>query len=239
MHIAVDHHGPSDEAVTLHAADGNGHIIEHAKPFPVICEGVVEAASNVDAAVISQRLPGGNNRSPGDVPECLHQFFAVRDFQFQFLARAQRSALQLLDPQFGVDQKNVLILAGRRSEKVVLREGSSLQQALPHSPVLTGVEDAPQSATSLFPNKPAATEAYSWNRVLWARIGKRLFHRRIVMQVDGSHVLRWISGRAHCLSASARNFAPDSFKSIDIISPMLLLSSSDSICYRAMTIAKR
>ena len=98
MHIAVDHHGARDVAVALHAADGNRHVVDQAKAFPVIGEGVVKAASDVDAAVIAQRLPGSHNRSAGHLPECIHKLFAVGYFQFQFLARAQRSMLQFLDP---------------------------------------------------------------------------------------------------------------------------------------------
>ncbi len=76
----------------------------------------MKAASNVNAAVILQRLPGGDNRSTGHVPEGLYQFFAVGYFQLQFLAHAQRSMLQLVHPQLGVDKQNIVILdrAARR-----------------------------------------------------------------------------------------------------------------------------
>ena len=195
MHIAVEYHGSSDVAVALHAADGNRNIIDHAKAFAVIRKGVVKSASNVNAAVVPQRLPGSNNRPSCHVPECIHKFFAVGYFQFQFLARAQRSTLQFLHPEFGVDEKNVFVLAGWRRDEILLREGSSLQQALPHSAVLTCVKDVLTNRQRRFfrINQPQRKHIHGIVSCL-ACFGKHLFHGRIVIQTDRRHALGIVSG---------------------------------------------
>jgi hypothetical protein len=127
-------------SVALHTADGNRYIVDQAETFSVIGKSMVEAASNVDATVISQRLTGGDNRSPGHVPESLYKFFAVGDFQLQFLARAQGSLLQFVNPEPGVDEKEICFLAGLCRQEIGFGEGSGSQQALPHLAVFGCVE---------------------------------------------------------------------------------------------------
>jgi hypothetical protein len=123
-------------AVALHAADGHRHVIDQAKAFTVIREGMVEAASYVNAAVVSQGLFGGHNRASGLVPERIDKPLTVGHFQLKFLARAQGSPLQLLHPEFCVDQQEILFVAQWRWKNVSFGKGSLPQKAIPHSTVL-------------------------------------------------------------------------------------------------------
>jgi hypothetical protein len=80
-------------AVALHTSNGHSYIVDYAKAFAVVCKSVVKASANVKAAVITQSVLGGDNRATGLVPKSLHQFFAVRNLKFKFLARAECSVL--------------------------------------------------------------------------------------------------------------------------------------------------
>jgi len=48
MHVAINRHRPGNLAVTLHAADGNGHIVDHAEAFAVIGERVMKSSADAD-----------------------------------------------------------------------------------------------------------------------------------------------------------------------------------------------
>jgi hypothetical protein len=148
--IAIDDHGADDLAVALKAADGDRNVVEHAESLAVIGEGVVEAASNVEAAVVAQRLAGGQNRSACYMKKSIDKFFAIRNFQLEFLARTQGSALQLVDPELGVNEQQVAILAGRSGDKVGFSKISGLEKALTDGSVFARVKDMVADRQSCF-----------------------------------------------------------------------------------------
>jgi tRNA-binding EMAP/Myf-like protein len=87
--------------VALHTANGDGNVINQAKTFSMISEGMMKSASNMDATVVTERLFGSNDGTPGHVPESVNKFFAIRYFEFQFLPCAQSSAIQFVYPEQG------------------------------------------------------------------------------------------------------------------------------------------
>ena len=103
MDIAIDRHGGANLAVALHAADGDGHIVNHAEAFAVVGKGVVEAAADVKGYSITQGVLGGEDRSPGGEPEGAHQFLGVRDFHLRLFLPRQSSGYQLVNVRGSVD----------------------------------------------------------------------------------------------------------------------------------------
>src|ERR1700733_2094613 len=97
MNVAVDGHGGTDFSVFLHAADCYRHIVDHAKAFSVIGEGVVKAASDVEADAIPKRVFCSKNRTASGHPECSDQLRGVGNLHLHFFAWRERSGLQLVD----------------------------------------------------------------------------------------------------------------------------------------------
>src|SRR5258706_575537 len=69
VNVAVDGHGGANLVIALHAPNGDGHIVDHAKAFAVVCEGVVEPAPDVEGHAISQSVLGRQNRTARRQPE--------------------------------------------------------------------------------------------------------------------------------------------------------------------------
>src|SRR5712691_3739834 len=59
--IAIHRHRSSNLVVSLHAPDCDRHIVDHAKPFTVIGEGMVEASADVDGDSIFQGVLRSEN----------------------------------------------------------------------------------------------------------------------------------------------------------------------------------
>jgi len=51
--------------IVLHAADGHGHIVDHAEAFTMVGKGVVEAASDADGDLVFEGFLGGEDRTSG------------------------------------------------------------------------------------------------------------------------------------------------------------------------------
>src|ERR1700677_2628579 len=81
MDVAVNRHRFSNFFVALHAADGNGHIVEHAETFAVIGEGMMESSANVDGDAVVERMISGQHRAAGRKPKGTHQLWRVRNFE--------------------------------------------------------------------------------------------------------------------------------------------------------------
>src|SRR3982074_622388 len=91
MHVAIDSHRSANLAVSLHAANGHCHIVDHAESFAVVGKCMVKTSANVDGNAVSQSLACGQNRSSCRQPESRYKIARVRDFKFRLLARAQRT----------------------------------------------------------------------------------------------------------------------------------------------------
>src|SRR5258708_34508897 len=48
MNIAIDGHGGANLVVTLHAADGDSNVVNHAEALAMVGEGVVKSAADVE-----------------------------------------------------------------------------------------------------------------------------------------------------------------------------------------------
>src|SRR5208282_1963151 len=59
MDVAIDGHRRTNLVVTLHAADGDGHVVDHTKAFAVIGEGVMESSADADRHAVVQGMVGG------------------------------------------------------------------------------------------------------------------------------------------------------------------------------------
>ena len=59
--IAIHGHGASDSVIPLHAADGHGHVVNHAEAFAVVGKGVMKSAADVDGDAIFQSTVGSQD----------------------------------------------------------------------------------------------------------------------------------------------------------------------------------
>src|SRR5437763_100638 len=83
--VAINCHGGADFVVTLHAADCDRHIVNHAKTFAVVGKRMVESAANVYRDSIDERVLSREYRAARSQPECADQFGRERDFELEFL----------------------------------------------------------------------------------------------------------------------------------------------------------
>src|ERR1700751_6189739 len=81
VHIAVESHRGTNLLVTLHAANRDGDIIDHAKAFAVIGKGVVKSATNRNGNAIVERGLGSEYRTACCQPESVHQLRGEGNFQ--------------------------------------------------------------------------------------------------------------------------------------------------------------
>src|SRR5271169_1541137 len=82
--VAVHGHGALDELPLLQAADGDGEVVDHAKTFAVIGEGVMKAAADADADAVGKRALGRQNGTAGMEHESVDHLRRVRDFHLEF-----------------------------------------------------------------------------------------------------------------------------------------------------------
>src|SRR5450432_1399886 len=73
MNVTIHGHGGADLLIPLHGPDCHGYVINHAKSFAMIGEGVVKAATYVYADATLQGAFRRQYRSACCQPECLHQ----------------------------------------------------------------------------------------------------------------------------------------------------------------------
>ncbi len=118
VNIAIQRHGGTDFFISLHAADRDRNVVDHAEAFAVIGEGMMKPAANADRDAVVERIIGGQHRSAGGHPECAHQLRRVWNLHLQFLARAERAGFQFLHVLRRVYQQNVFIGGGTRSNEV-------------------------------------------------------------------------------------------------------------------------
>ena len=52
--VAIHGHGAGDFVIALHAADGDGHVMNHAEAFAMVGKGVMESAADVECDSILQ-----------------------------------------------------------------------------------------------------------------------------------------------------------------------------------------
>src|SRR3982074_2787061 len=91
MHVAINSHRCANLAISLHAANSHGHIVDHAESFAMVGKCVVKASTNVDRDAVSQGLARSQNRSSCRQPESLDQLGRVRNLKFHLLTRAERT----------------------------------------------------------------------------------------------------------------------------------------------------
>ena len=101
----------------------------------------MKAAADADAHFVGQALPRRQDRSSRRQPEGLDQFRRKRNFQFHFLARAERAGLQLLHVLGLVYEQNVLIGGGLRLEKIRRLGDARGDQAIANAAIFFGGED--------------------------------------------------------------------------------------------------
>jgi len=139
--VAIHGHGARDLLLLLQAADGHGHVVDHAEALAVVGEGVVEAAAQVEGHAVSQRVLGRQDGAARGQPEGAHQLRRVRDLEQQFLLIGERAGLELADVVGGVHQQDVVVRGRLRLQEVLRRGQARFQQPLVDEPVLLGGED--------------------------------------------------------------------------------------------------
>src|SRR6185437_6478386 len=48
VNVAIDHHGTLDQLVTLKGTDGDSDVVNHAKTFAMVREGMMKASAEID-----------------------------------------------------------------------------------------------------------------------------------------------------------------------------------------------
>ena len=141
MHVTIEGHGGANLVIALQAADGHGHIVDHAESFAVVGKGVVESAANADADLVGQALAGCQDRSASRQPEGVDQVAREGNFHFHFFARAEGAALQFLHVLRLVDQQNVLVGGGLRFQEIRVVGDAADDQLVADAAVFLGRED--------------------------------------------------------------------------------------------------
>ena len=131
MDVAIDRHRGANLVVALHAADGDGHVVDHAEAFAVIGERVMKSSADADGHAVVEGLVGGQHGTARRQPEGAHQLRRVRHFELQLFERAERARLQFLDVLRSVHEQHVLIGSRTRSDKIG-RLGNSGWRAAGH-----------------------------------------------------------------------------------------------------------
>src|SRR5208282_6046425 len=72
MDVAIDGHRGANLAVTLHAADGNGHVVDHAEAFAVTRERVMESTADADRHAVVEGMIGSQHGTACGEPEGAH-----------------------------------------------------------------------------------------------------------------------------------------------------------------------
>ena len=134
MHVAINRHRPANLAVTLHASDGDGHVVNHAEALAVIGERVMESSANADCHTVAESIIGGQNGAARGQPEGLYQGGRKGDFEFHLLAWSERAGLQFLDILRSVDEQDILIGCRMRSDKI-----GRLGNSGPEQPVMNAL----------------------------------------------------------------------------------------------------
>ena len=121
-------------------ADGHRHVVDHAKSFTMIGEGMVEATANVDGNAIFKSVLGGQNRTTCGQPEGSHQLRRVGNFHLLLFARRERSGFEFLHILRSVDEQDVLVRCRLRSHEVGRFGNMVLEQLVMDSPIFVGTE---------------------------------------------------------------------------------------------------
>ena len=109
MNVAVHGHGAGDPVIALHAANGDGHVVDHAEAFAVVGEGMMKSAADIEGNSIVERIIGGKDGTSGGEPEGAHQFGRVGNFKEEFLPRGKGAGLKFLHVLRSMDKQHVLI----------------------------------------------------------------------------------------------------------------------------------
>lgn len=72
MDVAVDGHRFANLSVTLHATNGNGHIVDHTEAFPVVRKRVMKSSADADCYTVLEGMIGGQDRATCGEPEGAH-----------------------------------------------------------------------------------------------------------------------------------------------------------------------
>src|ERR1039458_5751327 len=130
MDIAIDGHGGANLAVTLHTADGDGHVVDHAEAFAVTRMGVMEASADADGHAVVKGMIGGQHGTAGGQPEGAYQFRGVGNLEFQLFAGAERTGFQFFYILRSVHYQNIMVGGRARSDKIGRLGNSGCKQAL-------------------------------------------------------------------------------------------------------------
>ena len=82
VNIAIDRHGGTNLVIALHASNGHCHVMNHAEPFAVVGECVMESSTDVDGDAVVESVIGCQNRSPRSKPEGPNQLRRVGYLEF-------------------------------------------------------------------------------------------------------------------------------------------------------------
>ena len=77
----------------MQLANAHGDIVNGAEPLPVVGEGVVESAAEVESDAVSQRQAPGQSGAARRQPERFHHLAGVRNLELHQLHLIQRALL--------------------------------------------------------------------------------------------------------------------------------------------------
>ena len=141
VNVTVHSHRPYDFFLTLHMANRDGHIVNHAETLAVIGKGVMESAADVESDAIFQRILGSQNRSARRQPEGPHQFRRERNLHLGFFARGKRSGLEFMDIRRRMNQQDVLVGCWMRRKKIRRIGHLRFDQPIMNAPIFFGRKD--------------------------------------------------------------------------------------------------
>src|SRR5215471_21702202 len=79
VNVAINRHSAGNLVVTLHAADGHGHVVDHAKPLSVVGKRVMKSATDVKCHAILLCKVAGEHGASRSQPKGSYEFRRVRD----------------------------------------------------------------------------------------------------------------------------------------------------------------
>ena len=118
VYVGVHDDRAIDFLAGLQGADGDGYIVNGAKPFAVAGIGVMEPAPQVTAEAVLERGFSGDDGAAGGQPEGADEFRRIRDFELHLFAGGECPGFEFVDPVGRMDAQDVGVGGGFRAEKV-------------------------------------------------------------------------------------------------------------------------
>src|SRR5580692_35975 len=72
MDVAINSHRGANLAITLHTANGDGNVVDHAEALAVTGEGMMESTANVDGHAVVEGTIGCQHGTARGEPEGAH-----------------------------------------------------------------------------------------------------------------------------------------------------------------------